>query len=128
VTKPSNGKVGPSASKGRPRTHPLGAGRNHVLGTYELRGKTVLGPASIWTSIHRMGETFWLKSCRRNCRRSMTGDHGRCGAGYANGAHDAATSNNSDNWNEGLPLSDASLLSGWYFFWRSLYPFLFSLG
>jgi hypothetical protein len=81
-----------------------------------------IGPRVNLTSIHRMGETLWLKSCRRNCRRSMTGDHGRCGAGHASGAHDAATSNNSDNWNEGLPLSDVSLLSGWYFFGRSLYP------
>jgi hypothetical protein len=61
--RPLDGKVGPSASKGRPRTHPLGAGRNHALEAYELRGQAASGPASIWTSIHRMGETLWLHAC-----------------------------------------------------------------
>jgi hypothetical protein len=42
---------------------PPGAGRNHALCAYEPRGETVLGPASIWTSIHRMGETLWLHAC-----------------------------------------------------------------
>jgi hypothetical protein len=101
---------------------PPGRGAKPRARRFELRGETVLGPASIWTSIHRMGETLWLKSCRRNCRRSMTGDHGRCGAGYANGAHDVATSNNSDNWNEGLPLSGCLPALGLVFFLEITLP------